>query len=74
MPPIYRAENGLLVIRPLIKVREASSIHFVTSQNIPVAPDCNCPAKQPTSDKPPYRTISHQKFLKRNAKLAPSFL
>ncbi|GAA8854671.1 tRNA 2-thiocytidine(32) synthetase TtcA [Helicobacter pylori] len=73
MPPIYRAENGLLVIRPLIKVREASSIHFVTSQNIPVAPDCNCPAKQPTSDKPPIARLATKNFLKEMQNLHPHF-
>ncbi|WP_120945024.1 ATP-binding protein [Helicobacter labacensis] len=63
MPPIYRAENGLFVIRPLIHIRERQSIDFVRSQNIPTAPDCNCPAKQPDSDKPPIARLATKHFL-----------
>ncbi len=63
MPPIYKAENGLFVIRPLIHIRERQSIDFVRSQNIPTAPDCNCPAKQPDSDKPPIARLATKHFL-----------
>ncbi|BCZ17014.1 tRNA(Cytosine32)-2-thiocytidine synthetase [Helicobacter sp. NHP19-003] len=64
MPPIYKAENGLFVIRPLIHIRERQSIDFVKSQNIPTAPDCNCPAKQPDSDKPPIARLATKNFLR----------
>lgn len=63
MTPIYRAENGLQIIRPLIHIRERQSIDFVKSQNIPTAPDCNCPAKQPDSDKPPIARLATKNFL-----------
>lgn len=73
MPPIYRAENGLEVIRPIIHVRERQTIDFVTSQNIPTAPDCNCPAKQPDSDKPPVARIATKNFLLGLEKDNPEF-
>lgn len=73
MPPIYRAENGLFVIRPLIHIRERQSIDFVTSQNITTAPDCNCPAKQPDSDKPPIARLATKHFLNDMEKSNPEF-
>ncbi|RDU73909.1 tRNA 2-thiocytidine(32) synthetase TtcA [Helicobacter anseris] len=73
MPPIYRAENGLQVIRPLIHIRERQSIDFVLSQNIKTAPDCNCPAKQPDSDKPPIARLATKHFLQSLEKENPEF-
>ncbi len=73
MSPIYRAENGLQVIRPLIHVRERQSIAFVTSQGIPTAPDCNCPAKQPDSDKPPVARLATKHFLTSMETSNPEF-
>ncbi|PAF52566.1 ATP-binding protein [Helicobacter sp. 13S00477-4] len=73
MAPIYRAENGLQVIRPLIHIRERQSIDFVHSQNIPTAPDCNCPAKQPDSDKPPIARLSTKNFLSNMENTNPEF-
>ncbi|GMB94924.1 tRNA(Cytosine32)-2-thiocytidine synthetase [Helicobacter heilmannii] len=72
MPPIYKAENGLFVIRPLIHIRERQSIDFVKSQNIPTAPDCNCPAKQPDSDKPPIARLATKNFLKEMERANPT--
>lgn len=73
MSPIYKAENGLHVIRPLIHIRERQTIDFVTSQNIPTSPDCNCPAKQPDSDKPPIARLSTKHFLSDMEKSNPEF-
>ncbi|PAF48028.1 tRNA 2-thiocytidine(32) synthetase TtcA [Helicobacter sp. 12S02634-8] len=73
MPPIYRAENGIEVIRPLIHIRERQSIDFVTSQNILTAPDCNCPAKQPDSDKPPIARGATKNLLTQMEATNPEF-
>ncbi|RAX57896.1 tRNA 2-thiocytidine(32) synthetase TtcA [Helicobacter monodelphidis] len=60
MPPIYEAENGLKVIRPLIWLRERQMIDFVTKNQIQT-PLCNCPAQH---DKPPYARESTKNMLK----------
>ncbi len=46
MPPIYRAGNGLLVIRPLIMVRERQLIDAAAQNNLPLIGDEACPAMQ----------------------------
>lgn len=43
MPPIYRAGNGLLVIRPLIMVRERQLIDAALANNLPLIGDEACP-------------------------------
>jgi tRNA(Ile)-lysidine synthase TilS/MesJ len=43
MPPIYRAENGLLVIRPLIHVRERQLIDAALNNDMPTIGDEACP-------------------------------
>jgi tRNA(Ile)-lysidine synthase TilS/MesJ len=43
MPPIYRADNGLLVIRPMIHVRERQLIDFANRCNLPTIGDEACP-------------------------------
>lgn len=43
MPPIYRAENGLQVIRPLILVRERQLIDAAHHNNMPLIGDEACP-------------------------------
>ncbi|MWV61398.1 tRNA 2-thiocytidine biosynthesis protein TtcA [Helicobacter saguini] len=53
MPPKYRAENGLQVIRPLIFVRERQIIDYIASNGIYIAPDCNCPINWLPEDKRP---------------------
>lgn len=63
MPPIYRAQNGLGVIRPLIFVRERQIIDFISSNQIYIAPDCNCPINWSDSDKKPYARASTKRFL-----------
>lgn len=64
MPPIYRAENGLVVIRPLIFVRERQIIDFIANNNIYIAPDCNCPINWQSDDKKPYARENAKKLLK----------
>lgn len=44
MPPIYRAENGLRVIRPLIMVRERQLIDAAHANDLPLITDEACPA------------------------------
>jgi len=43
MPPIYKAENGLLVIRPLIHVRERQLIDAALNNAMPTLGDEACP-------------------------------
>ena len=54
MPPIYKAENGLYVIRPLIEVRERQLIDASNKNSLPVIGNEACPGfnfktKAPTS-------------------------
>jgi tRNA(Ile)-lysidine synthase TilS/MesJ len=44
MPPVYRAEKGFLVIRPLIWVRERQTRAFVEENGIAAIGDEACPA------------------------------
>ena len=44
MPPVYKAENGLMVIRPLIFCRERQLRGFATDNEISVVGDEGCPA------------------------------
>jgi tRNA(Ile)-lysidine synthase TilS/MesJ len=44
MPPIYKAENGLMVIRPLIFCRERQLRAFAQANEISVIGDEACPA------------------------------
>ncbi len=44
MPPIYKANNGLLVIRPLIFARERQLLGFVKSNDLIAIGDESCPA------------------------------
>ena len=44
MPPIYRAQNGLLVIRPMIHVRERQLRECAKEHEMPVIGDEACPA------------------------------
>lgn len=44
MPPIYKAQNGLQVIRPLIHVRERQLAECAKEGNMPLIGDEACPA------------------------------
>ncbi len=43
MPPIYKAENGLHVIRPFIMIRERQLIDAAHNNNLPLIGDEACP-------------------------------
>lgn len=73
MPPIYRAQNGLEVIRPLIFVRERQIIDFIAHNHIYIAPDCNCPINWLDSDKKPYARETTKQFLKNIESQNPDF-
>ncbi|WP_077389970.1 tRNA 2-thiocytidine biosynthesis TtcA family protein [Helicobacter bilis] len=64
MPPYYKAQNGLGVIRPLIFVRERQIIDFIASNNIYIAPDCNCPINWLPEDKRPKARAANKELLK----------
>jgi tRNA(Ile)-lysidine synthase TilS/MesJ len=44
LAPKYKAENGLIVIRPLIQMRERQLFVFVTDNNLNAIGDESCPA------------------------------
>lgn len=64
MPPIYRAENGIFVIRPLIFVRERQIMDCIKSNGIYIAPDCNCPINWLSDDKKPYARENAKQLLR----------
>lgn len=63
MPPIYTAQNGLRVIRPLIFLRERAIRDFIAHNNIYIAPDCNCPINWLPEDKRPFARENTKQFL-----------
>lgn len=73
MPPLYKAQNGLVVIRPLIFIRERQIIDFIKSNNIYIAPDCNCPINWNSDDKLPYAREEAKKFLANLETNNPNF-
>ncbi len=73
MPPIYKAENGLYVIRPLIFVRERQIIDFIAKNNIYIAPDCNCPIMWQSDDKRPFAREKTKQMLKEMEMNNPDF-
>lgn len=73
MPPIYKAGNGLQVIRPLIFVRERQIIDYISSNNIYIAPDCNCPINWLPDDKRPHARENTKKFLHELEAKQPEF-
>ncbi len=72
MPPIYKANNGLLVIRPLIEVRERQLIDAAINNNFPAISDEACPGFK-FKTKTPYARAETKKLLfeleKNNPKL-----
>lgn len=73
MPPIYKAENGLYVIRPLIFVRERQIIDFIVKNDIYIAPDCNCPIMWQSDDKRPFAREKTKQMLKEMEMNNPDF-
>jgi len=72
MAPIYRASNGLLVIRPLITVRERQLIDGALKNDLPLITDEACPGMR-FDVKMPYARAATKKLLanleKENNKL-----
>ena len=62
MPPIYKAGNGLYVIRPLIMVRERQLIDAALNNNMPTIGDETCPS-QHFMEKQPYNRMKTKQFL-----------
>lgn len=65
MPPAYRAYNDIIVIRPMIKLRERQLADFVESNNIEVMGECNCPAKSSENPKKPHARESTKAMLQK---------
>ena len=62
MPPIYKADNGLLIIRPMIMLREQLLIDSALKNNLPIIGDEACPAMQ-FEVKMPHARAKMKKFL-----------
>lgn len=63
MPPMYKAENGLFVIRPFIMVRERQLVDAALNNNFPLISDEACPAMN-FDIKVPYARTKVKKLLK----------
>jgi len=68
MPPIYKAENGLMVIRPLIMCRERQLRAFAETNEVHVIGDEGCPGMRLTEKdrehmKMPHARASTKKLL-----------
>jgi tRNA(Ile)-lysidine synthase TilS/MesJ len=60
MPPIYKAKNGIMVIRPLIFARERQLRGFATDNDILVVGDESCPAMRVDIKMPHARATSKE--------------
>jgi tRNA(Ile)-lysidine synthetase-like protein len=67
MPPIYKAERGFWVIRPLIEIRESQLRAFVRENNFEAIGDELCPAMK-VQLKHPYAREKTKKWLKMTEK------
>ena len=63
MPPIYKADNGLTVIRPLIFCREKQLASFAKTNKFDTIQDEYCPALR-CDIKKPYAREKMKLFLK----------
>lgn len=59
MPPIYKAENGLMVIRPLIMCRERQLRAFAESHELRVIGDEGCPGMRLSEKDREYMKMPH---------------
>ena len=64
MPPIYRAGNGLRVIRPLIFARERQLRDFATKNGFPTIGDEACPAFRVDTKEPKARANTKELLAK----------
>ena len=77
MPPVYKAENGLMVIRPLIMCRERQLRAFAKTNEIDVIGDEGCPGMRLTEKdrehmKMPHARASTKKLLEQLEENNPS--
>ncbi|NPA03547.1 MAG: tRNA 2-thiocytidine biosynthesis protein TtcA [Epsilonproteobacteria bacterium] len=73
LPPIYKSQKGLYVIRPLIEVREKQLRGFVERNGFKVIGDEMCPALR-FDIKEPYAREQMKEFVKEIEKKFPSAL
>ena len=59
MPPIYKAENGLMVIRPLIMCRERQLRAFAQTNEVDVIGDEGCPGMRLNEKEREYMKMPH---------------
>jgi tRNA(Ile)-lysidine synthase TilS/MesJ len=59
MPPVYKAENGLMVIRPLIFCRERQLRAFATTNGLDVIGDEGCPGMRLNEKDREYMKMPH---------------
>ncbi len=71
LAPIYKAKNGLIVIRPLIQMRERQLLAFVEENNIEAIGDEACPAMR-FDVKMPHARASTKKMLAKMEQDLPS--
>jgi len=70
LAPKYTAKNGIVVIRPLIQIREAATRNFVIENNIITVGDEACPAMN-FNVKMPYMREETKNFLRDLEKQKP---
>ncbi|MGE4396190.1 MAG: tRNA 2-thiocytidine biosynthesis TtcA family protein [Sulfurimonas sp.] len=71
LAPKYRADNGLIVIRPLIQMRERQLAAFALDNGIPTIGDEACPAMR-FDVKMPYARANTKEMLSKMEKEFPS--
>ena len=71
LAPKYRAENGLIIIRPLIQMRERQLSAFVVDNNIDAIGDEACPAMR-FDIKMPHARANMKEMLRKMEKDFPS--
>ena len=71
LAPKYRADNGIIVIRPLIQMRERQLRAFVESNNIAAIGDEACPAMR-FDIKMPHARANTKEMLNKMEKEFPS--
>ena len=59
MPPIYKADNGLMVIRPLIMCRERQLRAFAQDNEVAVIGDEGCPGMRLDEEQRKYMKMPH---------------
>lgn len=64
MAPMYKAENGLIVVRPLIKIREKQTRFVAETHNLPTVGDEACPSMK-FAVKMPYARAKTKEWLEK---------